>query len=528
MKQGVPGAILLLLVSFGLIFTPTRLPAFSLLGPYEEWMQPSDSFRSPVRLDAPAPGDIGGPMVISNGYRWNVPVVTYGFDPSFISFFGTNGVAAVEAAIQILNDLPPASKIQMTNFPEITQGINSLAASRSLYDLKSAALQALLEQLGLTSPTRFEDVIYLWVAVPGGPFYEEYAFVQRNYDPQTLASSRSIDGFLFTYQVISLLPLGENIRWAEPAMEGPQPPYEPYYPAVADNVLAAGEVYNGLTQDDVGGLSYLLSTKNVAYETLLPGISGVGSNSSTFVNGAWRPGVDKVTFVPHALSSVSGAFLPMTNQFTDTYVTNNTVAHQQLQRVTTQPDFLFCAGDTYDGILAVLPYSRTGTSNWINNASLNSNPSGGGPGVIPPPVRITFAKLGRQFGSDATLTENSVEDSSTFWGTFDLSTNPPIVYPATQTGTNFLTVRLQLGSGSSYYSIPTPRYTLTWTVSSQAGAMLLLQTSTNLTDWITLSTVQNDGSICTLSDLDPSSAQRYYRVAPMTNAPPLHQGIVSQ
>jgi hypothetical protein len=475
-------------------------------------MQPSDSFRLPVRLDAPAPGDIGGPMVIGNGYRWNVPVVTYGFDPSFIAFFGTNGVAAVEAAIKVLNDVPPASDILLTTFPEISQGINSLAASRSLYDLKSAALQALLEQSGLTSPSRFVSAIHSWYDL-AIPFYEEYALVQRNCDPQTLAPSRSIDGFLFTYQVLSLLPLGENIRWAEPAIEGPQPPYEPYYPAVADNVLAAGEVYNGLTQDDVGGLSYLLSTKNVAYETLLPGIAGLGSNSSTFVNGAWRPGVNKLTFVPHALSTVSGAFLPMTNQFTDTYMTNNKAVHQQLQRVTTQPDFLFCAGDTYDGILAVLPYSRTGTSNWINNASLNGTPSGGGPGVIQPPIRITFAKLGRQLESDATLTENSVEDSSTFWGTFDLSTNPPIVYPVAQTGTNSLTVRLQLGSGS-YYSIPTPSSTLTWTVSSKAGATLLLQTSTNLTDWITLSTVQNDGSICTLSDVDPSSAQRFYRVVP--------------
>jgi hypothetical protein len=267
----------------------------------------------------------------------------------------------------------------------------------------------------------------------------------------------------------------------------------------------------------------LLSTNNVAYETLLPGISGVGGDSGTFVNGAWRPGVDKVTFVRQSLNTKSGAFLPMTNQFMDAYATNDTLVHQPLQRVTTQPDFLFCAGDTYEGILAVLPYSRTGTSNWINNASWNGNPSGGGPGVIQPPIRITFAKLGRQFASDATLTENSVEDSSTFWGSFDLSTNSPIIYPAAQAGTNTLTVRLQLGYGPSYYSIPTPGDTLSWTVSGKAGATLLLQTSTNLTDWITLSTVQNDGSICTLWDADPSSAQRFYRLAPMTSAPPVAQ-----
>ncbi len=50
-------------------------------------------------------------MCISNGYRWNVPVVTYGFDQSFLDYFGSNGVAAVQGAIAVLNDLPPASTI---------------------------------------------------------------------------------------------------------------------------------------------------------------------------------------------------------------------------------------------------------------------------------------------------------------------------------------------------------------------------------------------------------------------------------
>ena len=51
--------------------------AFSLLGPYASWMDEAKSFRQPG-------GDIGGPMNIDEGYRWNVPVVTYGFDASFL------------------------------------------------------------------------------------------------------------------------------------------------------------------------------------------------------------------------------------------------------------------------------------------------------------------------------------------------------------------------------------------------------------------------------------------------------------
>jgi carbohydrate-binding DOMON domain-containing protein len=57
------------------------------------------------------PGDVGGPMNIGEGYRWNIPTLTYGFSRSFIDYFGSNGVAAIESAITILNSLPPASSL---------------------------------------------------------------------------------------------------------------------------------------------------------------------------------------------------------------------------------------------------------------------------------------------------------------------------------------------------------------------------------------------------------------------------------
>ena len=51
--------------------------AFSPLGPYASWMDEAKSFRQTAL-------DIGGPMNFGEGYRWNVPVVTYGFDSSFL------------------------------------------------------------------------------------------------------------------------------------------------------------------------------------------------------------------------------------------------------------------------------------------------------------------------------------------------------------------------------------------------------------------------------------------------------------
>src|SRR4249920_3873600 len=86
-----------------IVLAPVSSRAFSLLGPYASWQVPALGYR--------LNGQIGGPMTLNEGYRWNVPAITYGFDPSFIGYFGTNGVVAIEEAFKILNDLPPFSEI---------------------------------------------------------------------------------------------------------------------------------------------------------------------------------------------------------------------------------------------------------------------------------------------------------------------------------------------------------------------------------------------------------------------------------
>jgi len=88
--------------------------SFSLLGPYAQWMDTAKSYR--------LTGDIGGPMNIGEGYRWNVPVLSYGFDQAFLDYFGPEGVEAVEQAVAILNDLPPASQIMLEDYPLLSRG----------------------------------------------------------------------------------------------------------------------------------------------------------------------------------------------------------------------------------------------------------------------------------------------------------------------------------------------------------------------------------------------------------------------
>src|SRR5205809_969698 len=69
---------------------------FSLMGPFNE------AFQVPV-IGYALPGDIGTPRNIGEEYRWTTPTNYYAFGQSFLDYFGSNGVVAVEQAIALLN-----------------------------------------------------------------------------------------------------------------------------------------------------------------------------------------------------------------------------------------------------------------------------------------------------------------------------------------------------------------------------------------------------------------------------------------
>jgi len=511
-----------LLLATSTVLNTLTVRAFSLLGPYEPWMETTNGFRqdSAITLQSSVqPADIGGPMDITSGYRWNVPVLTYGFDQSFLNYFGTNGVAAVDSAIQILNNLPPTSQITATNYPFAVQGTNYTAQALSLVDLKSTTLSLLLEQLGLAQPTRHIFVLKQWTPdfLPAPPFYDQESqdgwiswaipdyIVQRNFDPQTLGASTYVNQNLYYSYVNTGWPGIGNFIDIIPINPGVVE-----NPAVADENWVAGGFYRGLTYDDVGGLRYLLSTNNVNYETLLPGIVGVGTNANSFVDGAWRPGVDKISFVPQPVDSLAGAFLPMTNQFTDTYITNSVLMHQQVARMISQPDFLFSAR-AFTGKFSCPDVSRTGTANWINNAALNGNLSGAGPGVIQPPITIAYNMAGTQFWHDNSMSDQSVYDETFLWATFDSSTNVPIVYPMSSAGTNQLKFRMLLQTGSYSSGV---QHNFEWTLAGPSGSLYNFQTSTDLVNWYTLFVVVNNSAVSDFFNSNPSSPQRFYRLIP--------------
>lgn len=270
--------------------------AFALLGPYTDWMTFTNGFQYVT--------DIGGPMPIDEGYRWNVPVVTYGFDQSFVDAFGSNGIAAVENAIAILNKLPPASQLDPSTFPRLATGVNILADSQSLVDLKSTTLFLLLEQLGLAQPTRSAFSIHDFSLNAG---VVTTNILDLNFDPFSLTPSDSVNGV--SYFCYVMITTNGPAGFGAYPFATPVDPMNPQFTSVADGLdseytgLFPGSFFTGLTRDDVGGLRYLLATNNYKFETLLPDVQGTGTNANNYVNLALRAGVDKITLFGRTMTA---------------------------------------------------------------------------------------------------------------------------------------------------------------------------------------------------------------------------------
>ena len=237
-------------------------------------------------------------------------------------------------------------------------------------------------------------------------------------------------------------------------------------------VSAAGQVQGvyltGLTRDDVGGLRYIYCGsgrwENDNTENLIPGttvVSGSGGGSSgsggsspwspvggggtnstgtttttnAGVNIALRPGVDKITFALGKNDSTFGTFSPITVQYTDTYKTNSTLQTQTTRRVLTQPDIIFQVADLgvdpLSGYPIMVRISGCVSPNWINNSSLNGSAILSGPGQINPTVVIQLSSVGPYIVNENPYFLDQVNpyDVGWVWGSFDGTTNDPVIYP---------------------------------------------------------------------------------------------------
>jgi hypothetical protein len=158
-------------------------------------------------------------------------------------------------------------------------------------------------------------------------------------------------------------------------------------------------------------------------------------------------GIEKIAFIGTNFDSLLGQyFYPITNNYTMKVVTNGQVQVQYLQRIVTQPDYLFSAADLVSGPGAPLAVPSASISIDFDQANV---PTGlAGPGTINSPAAITFEKAGPVYfnydlgGADIDLngtaffTENPGSDVADLyydtywvWATYDGTTNTPEVYP---------------------------------------------------------------------------------------------------
>jgi len=457
--------------------------AFSLLGPYADWMDVEKGYRQP--------GEIGGPMNLTEGYRWNVPVLTYGFDRSFLEFFGSNGVAAVEQAVRMFNEIPPASRMDLQAFAPRAWRKNWVAESYALMDLKTRTLAALLEQMGLADPTRFMFCVrdfHYW-----SPGNSEFAVITRNFDRETGLPSHYVNDTLYSYQVIEigLTPVPGELfcdAWEFP-VDAEADAYSPVLSCNTPYTLNPyGAYVTNLTLEDVAGLKFLINANQVRCESLPGDVHLANMNDGPLVVTAERPGIDKITLVRHPAGTLNGEFLSFTNRWTDVYFGYFLPGYQEVERVTTRPDILFSARD----LGSSRDIERTGTTNWVNNAALNGNAGGAGPGVITGPVTIAYNSMGPfhvlygRISTNAFLTEL---DAITVagWGSFSGATNSPVLYPVGQTPFQPTEVHLNLSLAGVSYDVH-------WPVAGLPYRVFVLQTTTNLTDWAALATLTNSGA----------------------------------
>jgi hypothetical protein len=150
----------------------------------------------------------------------------------------------------------------------------------------------------------------------------------------------------------------------------------------------------------------------------------------TVTNGpALRQGIQKILFIRANYDSLLGQFFqPFTNVFQDIIISNGTAVVQTMQRVVTTPDVLFSAADLASGPAAIPRNTAIGRN--VNFDQTTIYPGLAGPGTITPSSTITFDKVGPVYANTSPFSLNGpIYGQSFLWGSFDGTTNDPVVYP---------------------------------------------------------------------------------------------------
>ena len=290
----------------------------------------------------------------------NTRYLYYTFDQNFLDYFGSNGVYAVDQAIAILNNLTNVSSYSsdLSEFPTEEIRPNYTASALHLFDLKSAALELLVERMGLADPERWAWTLRNRVLPPGSacPAFD-FSVVQRNFDPVTLQPSRYVNGSRFSYEWLQFCgTFGDR---SEP-IEIPVSPDSEVLSSVASTKIITprvsylGYYHSGLTRDDVAGLRYLLGQNNLNVES-------AGSGTVTFITNS----TPQLLFTSNLTELVSAA------------LTNNAAAlsalFPNLQIATSLPFFTNVVSTNFITYLTNHPADPYGTTRSVTVRIVSTN-----------------------------------------------------------------------------------------------------------------------------------------------------------
>jgi len=424
------------------------------------------------------PTGVRRPRLRGDEYRLSTPIITYGIDGSFLEFFGADGARAVDQAFEMFNAITNVSGFSETleEFPLKADGINPTASALGLYDVKSGLMGQIMATLGLTSPER-----WCWSIRARAVDPIRYSVANFNYDPVSGRPSRYVNGTMYSYVLRDIF----NTAGARVFSDAREIPVDSANPNVSlastvsinsfvtsdERVNRAidpsGRYFTGITRDDAGGLRYLYHPLNRNYEQAPAnsirgnvstaggggagaaaaldspwtvaatggqvGTTAVGTAATTptntlqLVNLGVRAGVDKVRFVKVNTDPV---LRQTTRQAAVTYPetvnSNGVVIRQVVSRILSRPDILISARDV--GVGVYIPLIATYTAPPFVNTGATLDGTAEGPGIVEPVSNFTFNKIG-VYSWNIGNTDEQDGRPGTLWGSFDGSTNAPVIYP---------------------------------------------------------------------------------------------------
>lgn len=323
---------MLLLKRFLLVLTVAlwthSASAFALLGPRDTWQ--INALGYDPQGDN---GDIGGPKNLGEEWRWNVPVITYAFDESFINYFGTNGIKAVNEAMFLFNremgNFEALTNPALLRKPTRTRRVHETARALGLFDVKSQTMSFLAEQLGLASAER-----WTWALrsrnQPAGSQFTNYFVVQRNFDPFSSVPTSYVNNTRYSYQ-IRAFPAARFTSDFEAAATFPVDASSAISGSVSATVgedfttlpslqLHAGEYFEALTRDDIAGLRYIYRASNANIEDTIANTFSRVVDSRNLIT---TNGFDAFTFFSNALVTSPNVLM---TQFPGLLVNTNVTA----------------------------------------------------------------------------------------------------------------------------------------------------------------------------------------------------------